>query len=224
MTLYAMEYRVFDGMRDDVLTFFASMDEAADKKEMGPNVELLGRWHNMGEGSGFCVARAKSVADINSWILNWVTMCNIMVTPICDDNTARAIILKKEPDWKCDYSGCYADPKEGESLYFFKFKFYADKKMAGYTAFSGMTEAQDKGDAGACTNYGRWHNLGNGSGYGIASAPSEAALYKWCFNWASMCEIQITPVTKDKTQRDVIKNKPGYEGKLKALMAKMGMK
>ena len=84
-----------------------------------------------------------------------------------------------------------------------------------------MTEDQDKNDPGKCTSYGRWHVPSQGCGFAIASSPTVFDLYKWAYNWNSLCDVSIHPVTKDEDTREIIKGGFGYAVKHKQLMEKM---
>ena len=150
-------------------------------------------------------------------------MATCSVWPICDDNTARQIINKAPPSWTAKYDKVGDEPPEGHSLYAIEFKFDFAQRTAGYAAFGGMTEEQDAADAGACINMGRWHNLGNGSGFGIFAAKSEADLYAWAFNWNSMCNVEIKSVMTDKQCRSMIAAKPDFAVKVNKVKAAMGM-
>ena len=220
MTLYLGTWKIMDPARVGCMTYFASMTPDDDKAE-SPGVELLGRWSVIGNASGSFVCRAEKHSDVASWLYNWVPMATIEIKPICDDNTARKIILKKEPDYQVDYSHVNDEPEEGETLYMINYKFHQKKKLDGYKIFANLTEEQDKGDAGNCRALGRWHDIGKGSGMAIAAAKSEADIYAWAFNWTSICDCDIVPVLTDKQSRVVISSKPDFSKKLEEVKVSM---
>ena len=80
-----------------------------------------------------------------------------------------------------------------------------------------MTEEQDKNDSVLCTSYGRWHVPSLGCGFAVASSPSGFDLYKWAHNWHSLCNVEISPVTKDNETREIIKQGVGFSFKNQAL-------
>ena len=45
-----------------------------------------------------------------------------------------------------------------------------------------------------------------------------------CYNWVSMCEVEVWPVLRDEPARAIIRGKPGYDKKVAALKEAMGMK
>lgn len=217
MTLFLGTWKIMDHARVPCMTYFASMTPDDDKAEsMG--VELLGRWSSVGSASGAFVCKAESHSDVASWLYNWAPMANIEIKPICDDNVARKIILKKNPDFFVNYSHVGDEPSEGETLYMINYKFHQDKKLDGMNAFANLTEQQDEGDAGNCRPLGRWHDLGEGSGMAIAAAKSEADLFAWAFNWTAICDCKVVPVLTDAQSRKIISSKPDFESKLNQVM------
>lgn len=221
MPLYFLEYKILDNARSDCMTYFGSMSAEDDAADTGENIELLGRWSTVGEASGYCVCRATDAKALNNWLYNWVNMATIKVWPVLDDNQARKIISGAEPSYTVDYSSLNTEPGKGESLYFIKYKFHTEKRVEGNKLFASLTQEQDLADAGNNKCLGRYHDLGLGSGFAICSSRSEEDLFKWAFNWSSMCDCEIKPVVHDNECRAVIQAKPDFEKKLAALQAKM---
>lgn len=221
--LYWIDYKMLDDCRDNCFTLFGSMTPEQDKADMGDSITLLGRWHDGASASGAGVCRAPSAKAVQNWLLNWASMCTCEVKPVQDDNTTRSIILKKDADFAFDYSHIGDEAAAGEHIFLCKFKFYTDKKEQAYKIFGGMTEAQDTGDAGKVRSLGRYHHMGTGSGYVVCAATSEVDIFKWIYNWVSMCEVTVQPVLTDSEARKIIRARPGHAAKSEALMKAMGM-
>ena len=100
MTLFYGTWKIMDHMRVPCMTYFASMTREDDLNEL-KGVELLGRWSDLGTASGSCIFRANNYMDAASWLYNWVPMATCQVKPICDDNTARKIILNARLQVRC---------------------------------------------------------------------------------------------------------------------------
>lgn len=231
MPLFFAEYKILPNQstREACMTYFAGMTKADDEKEL-QSVRLLGRWSTIGEARGFCIADAPDAAAMGTWLSNWIPMADIYTVPVLDDNQQRALILGKTPEflretssYQVAYDKVGNNAKEGESLYFIKYKFKPEKRADGFQAFAAMTKEMDEKDAGACTSYGRWHVPSEGCGYAIASAPSALAVYKWAYNWAEMCDCQVQGVTNDEETRRILQSKPGFKAKHAALMEQMGI-
>ena len=203
-----------DNARVPCMTIFASMSKEDDARE-SVGVELLGRWSDVGRASGYLICRAESYAAVVSWMYNWVPMATCSIKPICDDNTARQIVLGKVPSYKVKYNNVNDKALRGETMYVIQYQFYKDKRVQGANLFANLSEEQDKMDSGNCRPLGRWHDLGNGSGIAVACARNESDIYKWANNWAELCECSITPVLTDEVVRSIIRNKPDFQKRLK---------
>ena len=57
-----------------------------------------------------------------------------------------------------------------------------------------------------------------------AAAKSEEDLYKWAFNWTSICDCKVVPVLTDSQSRDIISAKPDFQLKLEDVQKSMGIK
>lgn len=221
-TTFYCEYQILPehSTREACMTFFGGMTGDDDLRELG-EVTLLGRWSCVGEARGFCIAQAKDTVTMQKWLNNWVSMADIKVVPVLDDNQHRELLLGKAPSYTVAYDRVSDKAQEGESLYFVKYQFRDGCRDQGFQAFANMTQDQDQQDSGACTSYGRWHVPSQGCGYAIASCPSALDMYKWAHNWNALCDCYITPVTGDEDTREIIRNGLGFQVKHAQLMEQM---
>ena len=219
MDTYVCEYNILPEhtTRETCMTFFGGMTQEDDARELG-DVILLGRWAYVGEAKGFCVVRTPTHYDLQKWLNNWVSMADIKVMPCLDDNEHHEMLLGEVPPFKVVYDKVRHGAKENESLFYIKYQFKDGCKDTGFQAFANMTKEIDLKDAGNCTCYGRWHVPSLGCGYAIASSPTVKDIYKWAYNWNSLCDCTITPVTCDEETREIIKMGFGYEVKHMKLM------
>ena len=220
MPLFLGTWKIMDSQKVPCMTYFGSMSKADDEAE-SPGVNLLGRWSDMNNATGTFVCEADDYTNIASWLYNWAPMASCDVKPICDDNTARRIILKKEPSYTVDYSHVGDEPFEGETLFAINYKFKSDSKVAGNQAFANLTEEQDNQDSGNCRPLGRWHDIANGTGFAIAAAKSEADVYAWAYNWAPLCDCTIRPCLTDTQCRKIISGKPNFQTNLAKVQESM---
>lgn len=222
MTTYYCEYTILPehSTRDTCMTVFGGMTEDDDKREMG-DVTLLGRWSCVGEARGFCIVQSENVVIIQKWLNSWVSMADIKVVPVLDDNQHRELLLGEKPDYHVEYNNVGGAPKEGESLYFVKYQFRDGCRDRGFKAFTSLTQEADNADSGRCTSYGRWHVPSQGCGYAIASCPSALDMYRWAHNWNSLCDCFIYPVTRDEDTRAIIRQGLGFSVKYAAIMEKI---
>ena len=78
--------------RVDTMSTFAKMTPADDEADTGPDVTLIGRWHNPGEGTGVAVCESDSADAVYRWALNWAPVLDLTVEAVLDDAETRAVI------------------------------------------------------------------------------------------------------------------------------------
>ena len=66
-----------------------------DLKDAGPNIKIVGRWHHLSGDGGVCICDTDDSAALNSFMLNWSPICDITVSPVVEDASARAAIQAK---------------------------------------------------------------------------------------------------------------------------------
>jgi len=99
------------------------------------------------------------------------------------------------------------DAKSSETQSTFLIEYSIPIALRGdvFANFGSMNEAADAQDRGNVKQIGRWHT---GVGSGVAIVEGNALeVAAWCYNWASACEIKITPVFDDATTRKIIQTK-----------------
>ena len=72
----------------------ACLQRCADstvEDEVPAGVNLLGRWHDLNNWSGFAIFEAEDDAAILSWTLQWTDLCDVSVRPVVDDQTSKGI-------------------------------------------------------------------------------------------------------------------------------------
>ena len=93
--LFLISWSINSENRVGCWNVFGNMTPADDLKDAGDNIKVVGRWHRMGGVGGVCIADCASAADLNSWMLNWSSICEISAVPVVDDATARAGLQSK---------------------------------------------------------------------------------------------------------------------------------
>ncbi len=80
--------------RHDVYKTFGQMTAADDEADRG-RVRQIGRWHDVGAGTGVLICESDDLSAVQSWVLNWNNVLDLVITPVLDDDEARAVIKKK---------------------------------------------------------------------------------------------------------------------------------
>ena len=87
-------WEIHPDQRHDALKAFAQMTDADDDADRG-EVQLLGRWHDLGAGTGVAICESDDLAAVESWALNWNSVLDLEITPVLDDDEAKAVAKKK---------------------------------------------------------------------------------------------------------------------------------
>lgn len=88
---FMVKWRVHESKRHEALKAFAHMTEADDKADMGNNIRLIGRWHDLAGFTGVAICETEDPKAIASWILNWNAVLDATAIPVLDDKDARAV-------------------------------------------------------------------------------------------------------------------------------------
>ena len=72
---------------------FANMSSEDIKNEIPEGCVLIGRWHDLTNGSGVVIAEAQSQDELMSWFMKWTPYCSYPeIRPVVDDVGARKLI------------------------------------------------------------------------------------------------------------------------------------
>lgn len=93
--LYHISYKFKPEKKVEGNNLFANLTQEQDEGDSG-NCRPLGRWHDLGTGSGLAIAAAKSEEDIYKWAFNWAEMCDCQIVPVLTDAQARSVIKNKD--------------------------------------------------------------------------------------------------------------------------------
>ncbi len=87
---YLVQWRVHEGERHEVLKGFAAMSKSDDERDLG-GVKLIGRWHDLVGFTGIAIAETDDPTAMHKWLLNWNAVIDVEITPVLDDEEARAV-------------------------------------------------------------------------------------------------------------------------------------
>lgn len=90
--LFLITWTMYADQKVDCYKAFSKMTPAEDKMDMGDNIHMVGRWHDVGGGRGACVCETNDVNALTAWMTNWAGMCDIKVVPVVEDETVRSVI------------------------------------------------------------------------------------------------------------------------------------
>ena len=92
--LYHITYKFKSEKKVEGNKLFANLTQEQDEGDSG-NCRPLGRWHDLGTGSGLAIAAARSEEDVYKWAFNWAEMCDCQIVPVLTDSQTRSVIKNK---------------------------------------------------------------------------------------------------------------------------------
>ena len=88
---FMVSWRIHDDQRHDAFKTFSGMTSADDEADHGPNVKLIGRWHDLAQFTGVAICETDDPQAIANWVLNWNSVIDAEVVPVLDDDEAREV-------------------------------------------------------------------------------------------------------------------------------------
>ena len=92
---FMLTWRVHPEKRQAAFTAFSQMTPEDDLKDMGSNIKLIGRWHDLSEFSGVAICETDDPQALASWALNWNNVLDLRTVIVLDDQEAREVGRKK---------------------------------------------------------------------------------------------------------------------------------
>ena len=91
---FLITYSSTPSVREEGYKAFAQMSGADDAADH-PGVTIIGRWHNVGQGSGLAICESSDAAAVHAWAFNWNKLLDVDVVPVLDDDECRALVRAK---------------------------------------------------------------------------------------------------------------------------------
>ncbi len=88
---FMLTWRIHEDQRQNALGAFSQMTADDDAADMGGNIRLIGRWHNIAEFTGVAIYETDDPIAMANWALNWNTILDCEVSPVLDDEETRAL-------------------------------------------------------------------------------------------------------------------------------------
>jgi hypothetical protein len=88
---FMVSWQIHEDKRHEALKAFSQMTAEDDAVDMGENVKLIGRWHDLVSFSGVLICETTDPAAVHAWLLNWNEILDAEVTPVLDDEETRAV-------------------------------------------------------------------------------------------------------------------------------------
>ena len=98
--LFLIEWTIPSQNRIECWNNFGNMTPGDDLLDTGDLIQIIGRWHHINGCGGVCICSTDNSEAFNSWMLNWSPLCDIKISPVVNDNTARES-LQNKPYFNC---------------------------------------------------------------------------------------------------------------------------
>ena len=92
---FMLTWRVHPEKRQAAFAAFSQMTPEDDLKDMGSNIKLIGRWHDLSDFSGVAICESDDPQALASWALNWNNVLDLKTIVVLDDAEAREVGRKK---------------------------------------------------------------------------------------------------------------------------------
>jgi hypothetical protein len=83
------------GKLHEGLAAFSQMTPEQDAADRGPEIKLLGRWHDLARGRGVAICESDSATAIANWALNWNGIMAVEIASVLDDAETRTLGSKR---------------------------------------------------------------------------------------------------------------------------------
>ena len=88
---FMLLYKLHPDKRHDALKGFSAMSVEDDKTDMGDQIKMIGRWHDIAHSKGVAIFESDNAEAISNWALNWNAVLDLEITPVLDDAETRAL-------------------------------------------------------------------------------------------------------------------------------------
>ncbi|MFM7087340.1 MAG: DUF3303 domain-containing protein [Cyanobium sp.] len=79
------------------LDFFSRIPAEHLAADHGPEIRLIGRWHDLVRGRGVLICESDHPVAVSTWCLNWNTLIDLDLAIVHDDAETQAIGQARMP-------------------------------------------------------------------------------------------------------------------------------
>ena len=84
-------WKLHAATRHETLAQFSAMTPEQEQGLMGPNLKLIGRWHDLVAGTGAAVYECDSAEAVSAYALSWNKAMDLKLSVVLDDQETRAL-------------------------------------------------------------------------------------------------------------------------------------
>ena len=90
-------WKIHQDNRQDVFSSFAAMELDEYQSQQGPNVKIIGRWHDVINGTGVAICETDDLDALAQWLMPYQAICDFEIVPVLDDEEAHSTARKAYP-------------------------------------------------------------------------------------------------------------------------------
>jgi hypothetical protein len=90
--LFIGHWRIASGNRNAVIERFAKTGGQPPE-----GIRLLGRWHDVANGTGISISEADDASAMARWVLEWSDLMDMEVHPALNDEQLGAVLAGLQP-------------------------------------------------------------------------------------------------------------------------------
>lgn len=91
---FMIPWELHPDKRHDAFTAFAEMDLEEYQTQQGSSVKLIGRWHDLANGTGVAICETDDAEALTLWLMKWHAICDFEIVPVLDDEEAHVAAKK----------------------------------------------------------------------------------------------------------------------------------
>lgn len=91
---FMVHWEIHSDKRTDVLAAFAAMPLEEFQSQQGPDVRIIGRWHDIVGFTGVAICETSDTEALSLWLQKWAPVTDFDVVPVLDDGEAHAAAQK----------------------------------------------------------------------------------------------------------------------------------
>jgi len=86
---FMVNWSVHPDKRREIMELWCSLSPE-QRADTGPNVKLIGRWHNQAEFSGVGILETDDTSALFAYLMQWNQLMDMDVAPVLDDEESAA--------------------------------------------------------------------------------------------------------------------------------------
>jgi len=88
-------YKLHPEKRQEALKGFSGMSAEDEKNDIGDQITLIGRWHDVAQSKGVAIFESDNTEAIFNWASNWNVLLDLEISIVLDDAETRAFGRKR---------------------------------------------------------------------------------------------------------------------------------